>query len=156
VTVAVDQSVADRIARRGGRSKAPPGTRAWVRRDYGKLTERERAVLILKLSGAKHREIAQKVRCHEKHVSRIVHLPRFQNAYERMHAEFGAMFLALGPQALRALENGLASEDNALALRAAEMWFDRLDRLRRDRNQAPSAEDTASQLLREGRSAGVE
>ena len=132
---------------RPGRAKAAPGTRAWVRRDYSKLTERERAVLILKLFGAKHREIADRVGCHWKHVSRIVHLRRFQEEYERLFERFGAMFLELGPKALQAFERGLDSGDDNTALRAAAMWFARADDVRRNVAPKASAEDLARHLL---------
>ena len=128
---------------------------AWVHRNFAELNGTERMVLSLQLLGLKHQQIAERLHKHPKHIAKICRYRRYREAYERKLSEVDEAavrenFLGLKPQVLRAVEDGLNSDDPAIALRAAELWFKTMgpEAFRRGAVQPmPSAEEVAKVLF---------
>src|SRR5262249_26357071 len=77
----------------------------------------------LYLRGFRQKEIAKMLGLCEQHVSKVCRERRFIEALDASLGEVDQEFLRLKPDAYRAMVNGLRSEDEAIALRASEIWF---------------------------------
>jgi len=110
-------------------------------------------VLSLHLRGLRPKEIAAYLGLHDKHVSKIMHEHRYVEAFDAKLDTLDDEFLRLKPDALRALANGLRSEDEAIGLRASEVWFKLVGQGAygdQDGRARLSAEDIAAALLAAG------
>lgn len=114
------------------------------------LTTKERAILTLQLKGCYQREIAERLNLSVTRVTQIVNSNVYITARDKFMQEVDQRFLDLKPKAIQALENGLDSEDKALALRSAETWFKARGYGTYDKNTSPStltAEDVVQKLM---------
>jgi hypothetical protein len=102
--------------------------------------------MILKLFGRKHREISQKVGAPKSASARSFIFRASKPSTRSCTSGSTICSSKLGPQALQALQGALESEDNDIGLRAAAMFYERLDRLRANAILKASAEDLARQL----------
>ena len=106
-----------------GRPKLDPADREVIPRSRDKLNPTGRKVLSLHLRGLRTREIATALGLCEQHVAKVMRERRYLEALDAKLDLIDDEFLRLKPDALRALANGLRSEDQAIGLRASEIWF---------------------------------
>jgi hypothetical protein len=137
----------DGAAQRGRRRRQPE----WVHRSLDTLNSTERMVLSLQLLGMGHKQIAERLGRHPKHIAKLCRYRRYREAFEKKLAEIDeAAFHHLKPQVYQAVLAGLKSEDQSVQLRAAELWFKTMgpDAFRRGAVQpAPDATAVARALL---------
>jgi hypothetical protein len=127
----------------------------WVHRNYDEPNGTERMVLSLQLLGLGHQQIAERLQRHPKHIAKICRYRRYREAFEQKLAEIDEAaareyFVGLKPAVVRAVEDGLHSEDPEIALRAAELWIKTAgaEAFRRGAVQpAPDATEVARALL---------
>jgi hypothetical protein len=123
----------------------------WVHRNYDEPNSTERMVLSLQLLGLGHRQIAERLGKHKKHIAKICRYRRYREAFNKKLAEIDeAAFHQLKPQVYQAVLDGLNSEDEGIQLRAAELWLKTMgpEAFRRGAVQPPpSAEDVATAIL---------
>jgi hypothetical protein len=137
-----------------GRPRLDPRDLEVIPRDESRLNPTGRKVLTLHLRGCRTREIAAILGLCEQHVSRIMRERRYLEAFDAKLSTVDDEFLRLKPDALRALANGLVSQDEAIGLRAAEMWFKLTGQGGYGRGEGTdgrvTAEDIAQKLLAAG------
>jgi hypothetical protein len=127
----------------------------WVHRNYDEPNSTERMVLSLQLLGLGHKQIAERLGKHPKHIAKICRYRRYREAFEKKLAEIEEAavrenFLGLTPRVYQAVCDGLDSEDPNIALRAAELWFKVMGPEAFARGAVPpaaSAEDVAAAML---------
>ena len=111
-------------------------------------------MLSLHLRGCRTKEIAAILGLTEQHVSRISRERRYLEVFDAKLDAIDDEFLRLKPDALRALANGLVSQDEAIGVRAAEVWFKLTGQGGYGRGEGAdgrvTAEDIAQKLLAAG------
>lgn len=113
-------------------------------------------VMSLELRGFRQKEIAGVLEMSEATVANIVHRQSYKDELRRRLDDVDDEFLRMKPKALRALDNGLCSQDEGVGLRAAEMWFKGMGYRGFGRGaddgegSRVTAEDIATQLLTRG------
>jgi transcriptional regulator with XRE-family HTH domain len=157
--ITAGESAAPPAKRRPGRPKGAtqidPADRELVPVDKDKLNPTGRKVLSLHLRGFRQKEIAAMLGLNEQHVSRICRERRYIEAFDTKLNLVDDEFLRLKPDAYRALANGLRSQEEAISLRAAEVYFKLTGQGGYGREGAGngagvSAEDIAQALLAAG------
>jgi hypothetical protein len=82
-----------------------------------------RTILTLQMRGHTQAQIAQMMHISHQGVSVIIQRPEYKEMRERVLRELDDEFLAMKPLAFDAIEGGLRSSDENVALKAADMWF---------------------------------
>jgi hypothetical protein len=151
---AAEQPVKRRPGRPKGTRRVDPKDLEVIPRDTSRLNPTGRKVLSLHLRGCRTKEIAAILGLCEQPVSRVMRERRYLEAFDAKLSTVDDEFLRLKPDALRALANGLVSRDEAIGLRAAEMWFKLTGQGGYGRgegsNPSVTAEDIALALLEAG------
>ena len=111
------------LGRPKGTTRVDPRDREQIPRSPDRLNATGRKVLTLHLRGLRTREIAAHLGMNECHIARVMRERRYLEALDAKLDTVDDEFLRLKPDALRALANGLRSEDEAIGLRASEIWF---------------------------------
>lgn len=118
------------------------------------VSTRWAAVYTLELRGLTGKQIAEALNIKPNTVSQIVADPRYIEYRERHLSVLDQEFVAMKPLAFAALKNGLTSQDENTALRAADAWFKGANYGGYSKHERPpttaTAEDIARELMRGG------
>jgi hypothetical protein len=82
-----------------------------------------RTILTLQMRGHTQAQIAEMMHLSPQGVCVIIQRPEYKEMRERVLRELDDEFLAMKPLAFDAIEGGLRSSDENVALKAADMWF---------------------------------
>jgi hypothetical protein len=82
-----------------------------------------RTILTLQMRGHTQAQIAGMMHLSPQGVCVIIQRPEYKQMRERVLRELDDEFLAMKPLAFDAIEGGLRSSDENVALKAADMWF---------------------------------